>query len=184
MVHEDGEFTLRSRLLGKHNVVNLTGCAAAAILFGVAPEDIGFAAAGLKPTEHRLEPKRFINNALMIDDAYNANPSGCIEAVNVLATFDGMQKVIITPGLVELGDKEKECNEALARAAAKVCDKIIFVGKKRAEIMMPAALECGFDKDNIFTAGSFADACNILREFADENTAVLVENDLPDNYLK
>ena len=98
-----------------------TGAAALAFTLGTEPEDIKFAAAALKPTEHRLELKPYINGSTLIDDAYNANPEGCIEAVRVLASFDGMKKVIVTPGLIELGSKEYECNFALGAEAAEKC---------------------------------------------------------------
>ncbi|MBQ1187253.1 MAG: UDP-N-acetylmuramoyl-tripeptide--D-alanyl-D-alanine ligase [Clostridia bacterium] len=173
-----------TKLLGRHNILNIIGAAALAYELGVMPEDIAFAISRLTPTEHRLELKTSVKGSLLIDDAYNANPEGCLEAVNVLNSFDGMQKVIITPGLVELGDKEFECNKALGSAAAKVCDKIIFVGKKRSEPLVEGAKEAGFNTDNMYIASSFMEAMEIYTAFCNENTVVLLENDLPDNYLK
>ena len=102
----------------------------------------------------------------------------------MLGSFEVMKKVIITPGLVELGEKEFECNKALGKAAAMVCDKIIFVGKKRSEPLVEGVKETEFSKDNMYIASSFMEAMEIYSSFADENTVVLLENDLPDNYLK
>ena len=176
--------SVTTKLLGRHNILNIVGAAAVAHSLGVAPEDIAFAVSRLTPTEHRLEMKTSVSGSLLIDDAYNANPEGCLEAVNVLGSFEGMQKVIITPGLVELGDKEFEYNKALGEAAAKVCDKLIFVGKKRSEPLVAGANDVGFDPDNIYIASSFMEAMEIYSSFANSNTVVLLENDLPDNYLK
>ena len=120
----------------------------------------------------------------MIDDAYNANPEGCIEAVSVLSYFKNMKRAIITPGLVELGEKEYDFNYKLGLAAAKVCDKIILVGRQRAVPMQKAVLSTDFDSKNLHIVSSFAEAMEIYSAFADNNTVVLVENDLPDNYLK
>ena len=176
--------SVTTKLLGRHNILNRVGAAAVAHSLGAAPEDIAFAVSRLTPTEHRLEMKTSVSGSLLIDDAYNANPEGCLEAVNVLGSFEGMQKVIITPGLVELGDKEFEYNKALGEAAAKVCDKLIFVGKKRSEPLVAGANDVGFDPDNIYIASSFMEAMEIYSSFANSNTVVLLENDLPDNYLK
>ena len=121
---------------------------------------------------------------MLIDDAYNANPEGCIEAVNVLSRFEGMKKVIVTPGLVELGEKEYDSNYALGAAAAKHCDVIILVGKTRSEPLAAACRDAGFDEGKLFIAESFNEAMSIFTPMADENTVVLFENDLPDNYLK
>ncbi|MBR2489227.1 MAG: hypothetical protein IKB45_02020 [Clostridia bacterium] len=119
----------------------------------------------------------------MIDDAYNSNPEGCLEAVRVLGSFDGMQKVIITPGLIELGEKEYDCNFALGLEAAKICDIIIFVGKNRSKPMVDAVNTTDFNKSDMFVASSFKEAMDIYSKFANSNTVLLIENDLPDNYL-
>jgi UDP-N-acetylmuramoyl-tripeptide--D-alanyl-D-alanine ligase len=173
-----------TKLLGKHNVLNIVGAAALAYTMGVSSKDISFAISRLTPTQHRLEMKTSVAGSLLIDDAYNANPVGCLEAVNVLSSFEGMKKVIITPGLVELGEKEYECNKALGTAAAKVCDEIIFVGVKRSQPLVDGVKETGFNTDHMHIAASFKEAMEIYSGFADQNTVVLLENDLPDNYLK
>lgn len=174
---------LTTRLLGLHNIINIVGAVYLADSLGVDAEDIKYAVASLKPTEHRLEIKSSVKGSVMIDDAYNANPEGCLEAVRVLGSFDGMKKVIITPGLIELGEKEYESNFALGLEAAKICDIIIFVGKNRSKPMVDAVNTTDFNKDNMFVAESFAEAMSIYSNFADNKTALLVENDLPDNYL-
>jgi UDP-N-acetylmuramoyl-tripeptide--D-alanyl-D-alanine ligase len=174
---------LTSRLLGLHSIINITGAAAIAHSLGVSNEEIKFAVASLKPYEHRLEMKPSLNGSVMIDDAYNANPEGSIEAVRVLGSFDGMKKVIITPGLIELGEKEYECNRTLGLEAAGICDIIILVGKNRSKPLADGVNSTEFNKDNLFIASSFMEAMEIYSRFADNNTVLLIENDLPDNYL-
>ena len=174
---------LNSRLLGLHSIINITGAAAIAHSLGVSNEEIKFAVASLKPYEHRLEMKTSVNGSVMIDDAYNANPEGSIEAVRVLGSFDGMKKVIITPGLIELGEKEYECNRTLGLEAGKICDIIILVGKNRSKPLADGVNSTEFNKDNLFIANSFMEAMEIYSRFADSNTVLLIENDLPDNYL-
>ncbi len=174
---------VKTKLLGRHNVLNITGAAAIALSLGVTPEDIRFAVSRLEPTEHRLELKSYINGSVVLDDAYNANPEGCIEAVSVLSCFNNKKKVIITPGLVELGEKEYDFNYKLGLAAAQVCDIIILVGKNRSIPLSDAINTTAFNKENLFVVSSFAEALKVYTQFADSNTALLIENDLPDNYL-
>ena len=95
-----------------------------------------------------------------------------------------MKKVIITPGLVELGDEEYNFNYKLGLAAAKVSDIIILVGKERSVPMCDAVATTDFDKGNLFVVSSFKEALEVYTTVCDENTVVLIENDLPDNYLK
>ncbi len=179
----DTTITLSTKLLGKHSIVNIAGAAALAYSLGVSADDIKFAVASLKPTEHRLELKNSVNRSLLIDDAYNANPEGSIEAVNVLNSFEGMKKVIITPGLIELGEREYDCNFNLGVAAASVCDVVILVGINRSKPLAEGIKSTDFNTENLHIVGSFKDAMAIYSKIADSNTVVLLENDLPDNYL-
>ncbi|MBP3706949.1 MAG: UDP-N-acetylmuramoyl-tripeptide--D-alanyl-D-alanine ligase [Clostridia bacterium] len=172
-----------TKLLGLHSVADIVAAAAMAYKLGVKADDIKFAIAALKATEHRLELKPFKNGSLLIDDAYNSNPVGCLEAVRVLGCFDGMQKTVITPGLIELGDKEYECNYQLALECTKYCDIIILVGKNRAKPMLDAIDTTNFNKDKVFVAAGFAEAMQIYSQFITNKSVVLLENDLPDNYL-
>ena len=96
--------------------------------------------------------------------------------------FEGMEKIIVTPGLVELGEIEYESNYNLAAAAADCCDYMIFVGKERAVPMLKAAEDKGFAQEKIMVVESFAQAVDALKQIASRETVVLVENDLPDVY--
>lgn len=176
-------FTVSTRLLGLHSVSDILAAAALSHILGVSDSDIKFAIGSLKPTEHRLELKSYINGSLLIDDAYNSNPEGCLEAVRVLGSFDGKRKVIITPGLIELGSREYDCNYALGLEAAKHCDVIILVGQNRSKPMRDAIDTTDFDKDNVYVVSSFKEAMEIYTPMANKDSVVLLENDLPDNYL-
>ena len=176
-------FTVSTRLLGIHSVSDILAAAAMAHVLGVDENDIKFAIGSLKPTEHRLELKTYSNGSLLIDDAYNSNPEGCLEAVRVLSSFEGKKKVIITPGLIELGDREYDCNYNLGLEATKHCDVIILVGQNRSKPMMDAINTTEFNKDNVYVVSSFKEAMEIYAPMANKNSVVLLENDLPDNYL-
>ena len=184
VVYNDNRFTLSTKLLGMHNVINITGAVAIALELGISERDIIFAVSKLEQTEHRLQLKPLIKGATLIDDAYNANPEGCMEAVRVLGSFDGMKKVIVTPGLVELGEREYQCNYDLGLECTKYCDEIILVGKERSKPMIDAIATTDFDKNHVHVVASFKDAVAIMQNMLDSNYAVLFENDLPDNYAK
>lgn len=182
VVYKDWCFPVACKLLGKHSVTNLLGAIAISLDLGVSEKQIRFAVASLKPTEHRLEIKPFLNGSVLIDDAYNSNPEGCMEAVKVLGSFDGFKKILVTPGLVELGDKEYDYNYALGEEATKHCDYIILVGVKRAVPMHDAISKTSFDSARVLVVESFKNAMEHLQNLTDKNTVVLFENDLPDNY--
>ncbi|MCQ2441009.1 MAG: UDP-N-acetylmuramoyl-tripeptide--D-alanyl-D-alanine ligase [Clostridia bacterium] len=183
LVLKGEKITVTTKLLGKHSVSDILAACTVAHILGVSPDDIRFAVGSLKATEHRLELKPFKNGSLLIDDAYNSNPEGCLEAVKVLSSFGGMKKVIITPGLIELGEREYESNYELGLAAAKYCDIIILVGKNRSKPMRDAISTTDFDKNNVYVVSSFKEGMEIYLPLADKNSVLLIENDLPDNYL-
>ncbi len=174
------EIPVTTRLLGTHNVLNILAAAAVALHLQTPARDIAFAVSRLKPAPHRLEPKPFLGGALLIDDAYNANPEGSLEALRVLGSFEGMTRIVVTPGLVELGEREEECNRRLGEACAKNADFSIFVGEKRSVPLLAGAKAAG--GECLLVMKTFGDALAHLRTVCDANTVVLFENDLPDNY--
>jgi len=180
--YNNWDFPITCKLLGKHSVTNLLGAIAIALDLGLSEKQIRFAVASLKATEHRLELKPFLNGSVLIDDAYNSNPEGCLEAVRVLGSFNGMKRILVTPGLVELGDKEYDYNYALGEEATKHCDFIILVGVKRAIPIRDGISKTSFDSSRVLIVESFKNAMEHLRNMTDKNTVVLFENDLPDNY--
>ena len=182
--YNDSSLHLTSKMLGIHNVLNIAGAVGIALDFGVGENDIIYAVKHLKAVEHRLEMKPFINGAILVDDAYNANPTGSAEAVNVLASFEGMNRIIVTPGLVELGDDEYECNKRLGALAAEKLDHVVLVGIERAKPLAEGAKEAGIADDRLHIVPTFKDAMALLHTMTDSNSVVLFENDLPDNYAK
>ncbi len=182
VVYKDVKFPVTCKLLGLHSVTNLLGAIAMALDLGVSEKQIRFAVASLKPAPHRLEIKPFLNGSVLIDDAYNSNPEGCLEAVRVLGDFEGMRRILVTPGLVELGQEEYTYNKKLGTAAAGYCDDIILVGQKRSVPLAEGVRETVFDENRLLIVDRFADAMKLLQNMTDRNTVVLFENDLPDNY--
>lgn len=183
LVLDNKVIPVKTKLLGAHSVSDILAAASLAYYLGVDENSIKVAVSSLKPTEHRLELKNHTDGSLLIDDAYNSNPVGCLEAVRVLGSFEGVKKAIITPGLIELGEKEYEANYNLGLEAAKYCDIIILVGKNRSKPLLDAVNSTDFDKSKLHIASSFAEAMSIYNGYKGTDKVVLLENDLPDNYL-
>lgn len=180
LVTPEGEKRMATKLLGAHNVLNLVGAAAVALTFGVGLDDIAAAMRRIESVEHRLQIKKGAD-CTIIDDAYNSNPAGAKSALETLGMFEGC-RIVITPGMVELGEREEEENERLGAICVKNADYAIFVGEKQA-----AALMRGAEKEETacekIVAKDIYEAFEIMRGITAENKIVLLENDLPDNYL-
>jgi UDP-N-acetylmuramoyl-tripeptide--D-alanyl-D-alanine ligase len=175
-------FSVTVSLLGAHNVSNLSAAIAVALELGMTPDEIKRAARKIKSAPHRLEIKS-AGRDVIIDDAYNANPAGTKAALAALALFKESTRIIVTPGMVELGEDSDSFNKALGSDAAAVCDYIFLVGSYGSEIIRSGALEAGFDENKIFIFDRVEDAINHARGVpSDAQRVLLLENDLPDNY--
>jgi len=179
---DERKIQFKTKLLGEHNIYNILAGISIGIVFGVPMEAIKYAVSILEPIEHRLQIKK--NKGLtIIDDSFNSNPTGFKEAVNVLSTFDEKyRKIIITPGMVELGKEEYQRNKEAGSHIGKHCDYVILVGENRANPLLEGLSEVEFDGNKIYVADSLKDATTHLYSIARNNDVVLFENDLPDVY--
>ncbi len=173
--------TFQTKLLGQHNVVNILAAIAVAHSLGIPLKDLTIPVRRLQPVEHRLQLIQK-GNVTIIDDAFNSNPEGSKMALEVLSLFDGL-RVLVTPGMVELGEKQDYYNEEFGKYAASRCDHIILVGRKQTEAIHKGILSEGFDSSRLYVADTFDDAIRHAYELpADGHKYILLENDLPDNY--
>ncbi len=177
---ETGEtIRCRTKLLGSHNIKNITLAAGIAHRLGVSMEQIAMGVTKIQPVEHRLQ---LIRGALtVIDDAFNSNPSGCKEALQVLSGFSG-RRVIVTPGMVEQGEKESDLNYAFGTQMQGCVDTVILVGPKHAQPIFQGLKDSGFPMGSVHVVKNLDEATALLGSVAGAGDTVLFENDLPDNY--
>jgi len=171
-----------TRLLGKHNIQNIVVCAALSYELGVTLAQIAEAVAELEPTPHRLELIKSPNGVTILDDSYNATPTGIEAALDVLRMFKGT-KVVQTPGLVEMGSRHAEENFKIGMKIAKVADKVIIVGDFNKQSLTDGLIAGDFAKDNISHAKTLDEAKDLYATLLKKGDVLLISNDLPDNYV-
>ena len=116
-------------ILGSFNAINLTSVILMAKTLGMSIDDIKMALHNMKPVDHRLHLSK-ANGKLILDDSFNGNLEGMLEAVQIASTHEG-RKVIITPGLVE---STMEANVEFANAIDEIFDVIIITGDLNAKL--------------------------------------------------
>lgn len=171
-----------TRLLGRHNIYNLLAGACAGIVLGLTFEEISEGIKKVEPIEHRLNVIKAVNGVIIIDDAFNSNPIGTKAALDVLAEFKEGSKIVVTPGMIELGDMEESANREFGVNMAKVCDYVILIGQKRTIPIYEGLISTGFNPANIFVVNNLTSATEELGKITKPGDVVLFENDLPDNY--
>lgn len=170
-----GDLGLHTRLLGQCNVSNLIAAVIVGLKLGVTPEQIQHAVQRIDAVEHRLSRKCLPGGVIVLDDAFNSNPAGADMALDVLSSMPGT-RIVITPGMIELGDRQHELNRSLGEKISQCADMAIVVGQYNRQ-----AITEGLEGSGIRT-----EAVDTLQQavalLPPSNYTVLYENDLPDNF--
>ena len=179
---EATEIEIRTQLLGRHNVSNILAAMAVAIACGMTLEEIRAAIAKVEPVPHRLQLASGAGGVTIIDDSFNSNPVGAEAALEVLSEIGDGKKVLVTPGMVELGEKEYDENKKLGERAADVCDLVILVGPMRTLPILDGLKAAAYPSQQIVVALNLEEVKKHLATRVQPGDVVLFENDLPDSY--
>ena len=171
-------YHFETKLLGKANVYNILAGIMLGYALGITIEELKLGVLKVRPVEHRLELKKYLDINI-IDDAYNSNPVGAKMAIDVLNMMPG-KKIVVTPGMIELKDKEYELNLEFGKQIASVADEVILVGKEQTKPIYEGLLLEHFKENNIHIINDVKEAFQLMQKLKGKETYVLLENDLPD----
>jgi UDP-N-acetylmuramoyl-tripeptide--D-alanyl-D-alanine ligase len=168
------------RLAGGTHASNLACAVAVARQLDVGVDRIVVRLERLAVPAHRLEARTSERGVTVIDDTFNANPDGARHALDLLARVDtDGRRVVVTPGMVELGREQSLANEQFARLATQTADTLVVVGRTNRAALLRGArngattVECVANRDR---------GTSWVRSTLGSGDAVLYENDLPDHY--
>ncbi len=178
----DSRLKLHTRLVGECNISNLIAAVIVALHLGMDPDKIAYAVAHIEQVEHRLNVKRTAGGITIIDDAYNSNPTGSKMAMDVLRHMTSGKRIVITPGMIELGDKQEELNYRLGTYIATAADVAIIVGRYNRQSLTDGIASVEDSTCRVETVDTFAEAQLMLGSIARSGDTVLYENDLPDTF--
>jgi UDP-N-acetylmuramoyl-tripeptide--D-alanyl-D-alanine ligase len=176
------EYELRAPLYGLHQGRNVALAFAAGCILGMAPEDVIASLRSVPQIAHRLEVKRQ-GGAVLIDDAYNSNPVGFASALGLLDVLrqPGGRRILVTPGMVELGAEHDAEHTRIGRLAGTHVDVLLAVAPHRVAALTQAFRQAA-PQAELVSCNTFADAQAWLDRNLAPQDAVLIENDLPDLY--
>ncbi len=178
------EFRVNIPLLGQHNILNVSAALAVVHLLGLPVAQAARDAIRLEPAQHRLQLMPSKGGITVIDDSYNANPVGVHNGLDVLAQMRGNAKILVTPGMVELGSVEEAENKRFGEHAAQVCNQVILVGMQQTKPIFAGLQENGFSSEHIHMVNTLEEVTATLGQIAKPGDVVLFANDLPDTYLE
>lgn len=175
---DKNKYHFETKLLGKANIYNILAGIALGKELGITIEQLELGVKKVQPVEHRLELRKYYNVNL-IDDSYNSNPTGAKMALDVLNLMSG-KKIIMTPGMIELGEKQYEANLEFGKQIAEVCDEVILVGKEQTKAIYDGLMVKDYDEKKIHIIDDVMKGFSLIRKLKDGETYALLENDLPD----
>jgi len=184
ITREGQRATAAAPIAGRHMVLNILGATRVALEMGLTIDEIVRGIAKLMPAPHRLEIKQGAGGTTIIDDSYNSNPVGAAEALYVLSQFKGGKRLLVTPGMIELGSLHREENEKLGRLAAQSADFIFLVGAEQTRPIQDGLRAAGFDESNLRIVKDLQEVTAMFPKLLRPGDTILFENDLPDLYTE
>ncbi|MEG0825900.1 MAG: UDP-N-acetylmuramoyl-tripeptide--D-alanyl-D-alanine ligase [Bacilli bacterium] len=176
--NDERKYQFQTKLLGKVNIYNILAGIMLGYELGMSIEELQLGCLKVKTIEHRLELKKY-SNIFLIDDAYNSNPVGSKMALEVLDMMPG-KKIIVTPGMIELADKQYELNFKFGQYIADVADEVILIGQEQTKPIFEGLKLKDYNEKNIYILNDVKEAFPLIQKLQGKETYVLLENDLPD----
>lgn len=170
----------QSLMVGSTALSNIAGAFAVACHLGADPQLALAALSQIQTIDNRLQLQKSPEGPFFIHDAYNSNPIGFESALDVLSKLPAERRILMTPGMIELGKLEYQLNKEAAQKAAKVCDAIIIVGDYNKKAMLEGLKESHFNSSQIYCCKHRSEAFQKLKELQQPQDAILIENDLSD----
>lgn len=175
-------------VFGEHFVQNILACVACALELGLTLEEIADYARSCQVLQGSLQLFSGKNGVKILDDSYNSNPDGFVSALKSLKNLNMNRNILVTPGMLELGEKNEELHEMLGKKIAEVCS-VVFVtsadsfGALQKGIKEADSGKVG-EKPEIFLVTDYEELKVKIKEKIEPGSAILFENRVPKNVIE
>jgi UDP-N-acetylmuramoyl-tripeptide--D-alanyl-D-alanine ligase len=171
--------SMRSPLLGQHNVYNVLAAAAIALEHGITPSEIAAALPSLQPADKRGQLVQ-LGNITVLYDCYNSSPKALMAAVDTLAAMPARRRIVVAGEMLELGATGEQLHRDCGRYIAGIQERTQAGGKLDfllgvrglAKPMVEAANEAGMKAEFVATP---EEAGEWLAQETREGDAVLMK---------
>ena len=180
VVHKNNRMKFETRLFGTVNVENMLVAVAMAIMLGVDKKIIQKGVMDIRPVKNRLELKK-IGKATIVDNTYSSNEAGFRTLLNDLSKLEG-KKVLVTPGIVELGKLTKSIHQRLGRIVGDMFDEVVLVGESERTRSLQVGIGKARAKTKVWFMEEFSNYWPTVYKLSEKYDWVVLENDLPENY--
>ncbi len=171
-------------LFGRHNAENTLPAILLAKKLGMSVQQIRSQLSSLPVVPHRLEPTLLERQILVLDNGYNSNPVSAVQALEVLSQLEGSQKIVCTPGFVELGNDQETYNQTFGAQIAKVADLALIMEGVNTAALLKGLKQAGFDDQSIIVAANEIEGMNQISSKLKPTAVILFENSIPELYQR
>ena len=127
---------IATHFVGAYNLDNMLAAITVGLHFGVAEADICSAISDYMPANNRSQLTKTERNTLIVD-AYNANPTSMMAAIDNFELMEGENKVAILGDMLELGEQSAiEHQNIVRRLIESKIEKVILVGKEFSQFII------------------------------------------------
>jgi len=181
-LHSGQRASFITPVVGRHNVLNILLSAAVAVHEGLSLQDVAQRVRLLTPSESRLVRQVDERGVTLVNDAYSANPVGVVSALGVLALYEAGRRVVVTPGMVELGELHVQENHKLGVQLAEVASDILLIGHKQTLPIQQGIASTTFPPERLLIFEQVSEALAWYKSNLGPGDTILFLNDLPDTY--
>ena len=122
------ECTIHTQLVGEYNLANVLGAVAVGSTFDIHINDIKKSIEEYSPSNSRSQLMKIGTNTIILD-AYNANPTSMVSAINNFSQLDYPNKIIMIGAMMELGDESiNEHQKIIELLAQSNWKQVVLVG--------------------------------------------------------
>lgn len=169
-------------LYGKHNALNCLPTLWLASKLGITSSTVKEKLSSLPFIPHRLEPTQLEHNILLLDNGYNANPGSSKETLEVIRVLEGSQKIIFTPGYVDMGDYQEKENEKLGENIAGIADICVVIDGVNSDAIARGLKHSHFPDEKIIHAKGEQEGMELISKKVKPSAVILFENSVPELY--
>lgn len=172
------------KVCGQQNIQNFLAAAAVSHHLGLSLEQINHQASQIKPFSGNMFLIKKKPDLIIVDDSFSSNPHGFESALNYLRLYQKEQKIVITPGITELGSASQAIHQNLGEKIGQIADYLVLTSDNFLEPLFAGALKSGMKKKQFILVTKAEEMAKFLKRFTDKKTIILIEGRIPEKVKK
>ncbi len=124
-----GQKKYLTQIWGGHYVTQLSAVFLLATTLGIEPDQIAQVLRDFKPSTNFIRRYQLESGVVIIDDGGTSNPTGFETALGLISSLPATRKILLTAGIVDLGQRSAEIHQNLARAAGRSVSEVWYLGE-------------------------------------------------------